>query len=216
LNDVVFLPPGKFFILPGTHLGTVAGNTLALYFLWFFPYVLWLSLIGIKLPRKNRKDEDGALIFPTYDTVFHSTVRKGLCETIGSVVWKRPVSVSRQEMENDDYEIRDVAVYMFFHALGIYLSVFLLAYPCYKSREFHATVLALLTILVVMRGSQHYTYYVVSMYGRLIRKDFVMELSTRGGQDYGSVGIESEPLVGGRRIPVRLRKKKHVTCFLTD
>lgn len=201
MDHIKFFPQGRFFILPCTYLGTVAGNTLALYVVWFVPYVIFMTLIGIKLPRKNRTDKNGVLVVPKYDTVFHSTVRKGVCAAIGTVFWKRPVAISEREMDDDDYELRDFVLYMMFHALGVYLSVFFLAYPCYRSQVFHATVLVLLTILAVARGAQRYTYYVVNMYGKLIRKEFVAELaSVRGAQDYGSVGkesisSESDPLV---------------------
>lgn len=176
MDQIIFLPEVKFFILPCTHLGTVAGNTLALYVAWWVPYIIFQTLIGIKLPRKNRKDKNGNAIVPKYDTVFQSTLRGGLCAVIGTVCWKRPLSVSQREMADDDYELRDLYVYMSGHAVGIYLSVFFLAYPCYRSQEVHATALVFLTILAVGRGARRYTYYVIDMYGKSIRKEFAAEL----------------------------------------
>ena len=171
-DDLQFFPDDTYFVIPGTGLGTIAGNTIALYFMWFIPYVSWMLLIGLDLPRKNRKNKDGSVVVPKYDTVFHATVRGGFCATMGSALWDRPRSVSQQQMENDDYEVRDFIVYMGLHAFFINLAVYTLAYPCYRSQNAHKILLILITVICVKRGAQRYTYYSTNMYGRMVRKDF--------------------------------------------
>jgi hypothetical protein len=177
-DNVKFLPDDRVFILPGTHLDTVAGCTLALYYMWFIPYLSWQILIGLNLPRKNRTDKDGGPIVPKYDTVFHSTVRNGMTVSVGKVLWGRPVSVSKKQAENDDYELRDFLVYMAMHATLIYASVYLLAYPCYRSKTVHASFIVLLTFICVRRGAERYTYYVTEMYAKAVRKDFAHLLTS--------------------------------------
>jgi hypothetical protein len=160
LDDIKFFPDDGIFFLPGRGLGTVAGNTLAVYMMWFVPYVSWMALIGMKLPKRG------------WDTVFHSLVRGGPAITIGKVCWGRPASVSKKQMESDDFELRDFFAYMLFHAFLVFAAVYLIAYPCYRYKPVHAVLLICMTILCVERGAQRYKYYVTDMYGRSIRKEF--------------------------------------------
>jgi hypothetical protein len=53
-KSVKFLPDDRFLIIPGKHIGSVADNTIALYMLWFVPYVSYMIVIGLDMPRKNR------------------------------------------------------------------------------------------------------------------------------------------------------------------
>jgi hypothetical protein len=177
-HRVKFLPDDGILVLPGSHLDTVAGCTLALYGMWFVPYLSWQILIGLNLPRKNRVDETGRPIAPKYDTVFHSTVRNGMIVTFGRLLWARPEKVSRTQEENDDYELRDFLAYMAVHATLVYVSVYLLAYPCYKSRTVHMSLIVLITFLCVRRGAERYTYYVTQMYERAVRQDFAHLLAS--------------------------------------
>jgi hypothetical protein len=172
VEDIQFFPDDTWFVLPFTGLGTIAGNTITFYFLWFIPYVIWMLLIGLDLPRKNRKNKDGTLIVPKYDTVFHSTVRGGLTAFAGKLIWGRPTSVSKVQMENDDYETRDFLAYISLHAIMACSSVYILAYPCFISQTWHTIMLILLTVICVARGAARYTYYVTAMYDHAIRKDF--------------------------------------------
>jgi len=172
MDNIKFFPEGKVFFLPGTGMGTVAGNTIAFYFVWFIPFVCWMLLIGMNLPKKNRRNKDGTLVIPMYDTVFHSTVRHGLSAVAGKALWGRPASVSKLQMENDDYETRDFLVYVGMHAVLACSSVYILAYPCYLSQTVHTVMLIVLTIICVARGAARYTYYVTEMYQHAIRKDF--------------------------------------------
>ena len=172
MEDIQFFPDQGILFIPFTGLGTVAGNTIAFYFLWFIPYVIWMHLIGLDLPRKNRKSKDGTIVAPMYDTVFHATVRNGLTAVAGKALWGRPASLSKVQMLNDDYETRDFLAYMAFHALLACSSVYILAYPCYKNQTVHSIMLIVLTVLCVARGAARYTYYVTQMYSSAVRKDF--------------------------------------------
>mmetsp|Transcript_5776 Transcript_5776/g.12174 ORF Transcript_5776/g.12174 Transcript_5776/m.12174 type:complete len:477 (-) Transcript_5776:963-2393(-) len=174
LSNIKFFPDSGPFFLPGTGLGTVAGNGMALYFGWFVPYTVWMLAVGLDLPRTTRRSRqrDGTPRPPRYDTVFHSTVRGGLCILIGKACWGRPKSISIQQMENNDFELRDFAVYMMAHATAAVSSIYILAYPCFTSKNAHLCIIAGLIILCVHRGSKRYTYYSTAMYGRLIRTNF--------------------------------------------
>jgi hypothetical protein len=174
LDDVKFFPDDGPFVLPFTGLGTIAGNTIALYFVWFILYVTWMVSIGMDLPRAVRHSlqKNGTPMPARYDTVFHCTVRGGLCITIGSVCWGRPKSKSLKQMETNDFELRDFAVYMAMHAFMACVSVYALAYPCFRSKDVHLGFLAFLTSITVWRGAKRYSFYSTAMYGRLIRKNF--------------------------------------------
>ena len=62
------------------------------------------------------------------------------------------------------------------HAILFFISLFVLAYPCYLSRYAHGTLLALCTVLCVWRGSKRYVYYTTKMYSNLIQKQFAEDL----------------------------------------
>lgn len=174
IENTEFFPQSGPIFLPGTGLGSVAGNGIALYFLWFVPYVMWMVSVGLDLPRasRRRKKRDGTSYPAMYDTVFHSTVRGGLAILIGKVCWGRPREVSIKQMENNDFELRDFLVYMLAHMLAAVSSIFVLAYPCFFSKQAHLCIIAGLIFLCTHRGSKRYTYYSTAMYGRMIRKNF--------------------------------------------
>lgn len=167
-DNIDFFPASGWFFFPGAGIGSVAGNSIALYFAWFVPYVIWMCFIGLHLPRAKRKD--GAQ--PKYDTVFHSTVRGGLCITIGSTLWNRPKAISLKQMEDNDFELRDFLAYMVVHAILAVFSIYTLAYPCFINKTVHVSFLYLLTCICVYRGAKRYTFYSTTMYGRIIRKEF--------------------------------------------
>jgi len=174
LDDVKFFPDSGPFFFPGMGLGTIAGNSIALYFMWFVPYFIWMVTIGMDLPRtkRHKKLQDGTPAPPRFDTVFHSTVRGGLCILIGSMFWGRPKWVSLEQMKANDFEMRDFFVYMVAHAIASVLSIYCLAWPCYNNETVHILVLGGLTCICVYRGAKRYTYYSTHMYGALIRKNF--------------------------------------------
>lgn len=146
--------------------GSIAGNATLVYVSWLIPYICWMLLQGLDLPRKTGKKS----VSPTYDTVFHSFWRQGLCETCGSLLWNRPVTVSKVQMEHDDYETRDFLLYMMGHAILVCTSILTLANICRFGPLFHGILLFCVVTICVYRGAQRYTYYVTIMYGKIVRK----------------------------------------------
>lgn len=165
-----FFPPGQgLFFLPGTGIGSIAGNSVLIYLLWFIPYTSWMLLVGMGLPRKNRTDGKK----PVYDTVFHSFWRVGACQTAGRLLWKRPVRKSQQQMEVDDYEARDFLAYIGIHAFLVLISIPTLAFACNYNKHLHVGLILGVLLICIHRGSQRYTYYTTKMYSRVIRKEFL-------------------------------------------
>jgi hypothetical protein len=154
---------------------SVLGSTLLLYFIWLIPYVVWMTTRGIDLPKRG------------YDTVFHSTLRKGLCTVIGSVIWGRPEEVSKKQIMNDDFEKRDLYIYFFGHfvlSVGAFLFI---AYPCFKSKIIYGVILTSMTVISVYKGALRYRYYSTDMYANIIRKYSAAgtkEKSIDGRQDH--------------------------------
>jgi hypothetical protein len=145
---------------------------LAVYFAWFTPYTIWMLLVGLKLPVVSKDKGEPP---PKYNTVFHATVKGGMCEMVGSAVWKRPKEISRDCSERNDYELRDFLLYMACHALGSCgLGILLLGdILCFSGgKTVHASLLWLTTIISAKRGADRYTYYVTRMYGQKLRKAF--------------------------------------------
>eukprot|EP00521_Asterionellopsis_glacialis_P000512 CAMPEP_0195256018 /NCGR_PEP_ID=MMETSP0706-20130129/5989_1 /TAXON_ID=33640 /ORGANISM="Asterionellopsis glacialis, Strain CCMP134" /LENGTH=210 /DNA_ID=CAMNT_0040308987 /DNA_START=257 /DNA_END=889 /DNA_ORIENTATION=+ len=173
MEDVKFFPDRAMSFLPFQDLDSIFGCTIALYFMWFIPYVAWMLLIGLDLPRKVRKTKgkDGEPLPTEFDTVFHSTVRNGLTITIGRL-WNRPKEVSKKQMANDDYEARDFLVYMAIHAVMGNIAVVVLGYLCFHYKWAHIALLLVLTTVCVFRGAKHYDYYVTEMYERAVKKAF--------------------------------------------
>jgi len=149
-----------------TFVQSVFGATTILYFIWFVLYTIWQLSVGLNLPKNQGK----------YDTVFHSTMRGGLCIQIGKIFWKRSVNLSQDQMKTNNFELRDFAVYMAFHAIGAIGSLLVLAYPCSLSKYAHGSFLFICLITCTWRGAQRYTYYSTEMYSNLIRKQFALEL----------------------------------------
>jgi len=158
--------------------GSIAGNSILVYIVWYIPYISWMVLIGMDLPRrstrKNNNNNNGEKV-PKFDTVFHSLWRSGPCETFGSIFWKRPVEISRRQMQMDDYETRDLLLYMAIHAVLVTISIFTLAYICSWNPVSHGILILLVTSICVYRGAQRYTYYTTAMYGKIVRKHLEAE-----------------------------------------
>ena len=179
-DDQVQFWPDRMLPFPG--MGTVYGNSVALYVTWWMLYVVWQITVGLDLPRKHRRSrgKDGNPLPAKYDTVFHSTVRGGLSAFIGKVCWKRSLEESQRQMREDDYEVRDMIVYMMGHGLGIIGIASTVVSPlCFQNQHVYAVVLALLTTLVVYRGALRYTYWVTSMSSHAIEKEFVDQLGEK-------------------------------------
>mmetsp|Transcript_14134 Transcript_14134/g.20183 ORF Transcript_14134/g.20183 Transcript_14134/m.20183 type:complete len:398 (-) Transcript_14134:193-1386(-) len=168
-KDLLFFPSDWTSLFKG---GNIFGNTLFVYIIWWISYSLWQLVSGLDLPR----NKTGPII---YDTVFHSTIRNGLCIAIGKVLWKRPTKVSLEQSKNNDFETRDFFVYMMMHAIAILSSILIVGYPCFHYKTIHASTLLLAVYLCIHRGSKRYTYYTTQMYGNTIRKMFQNNISLR-------------------------------------
>jgi len=168
IQDPNFFPKGIVF-LPGQGLGSIAGNVVLIYMLWWIPYVSWMLLMGMDLPRKNMPNGKP----PVYDTVFHSFWRVGACQSFGTMLWKRPIELSQTQMETDDYEKRDFMFYIGAHAIAALASIPTLAFCCNYSKQLHGFLLFVVLLICVHRGAQRYTYYSTKMYSRLIQKEFL-------------------------------------------
>ena len=173
LTEVNFFEPGRF-------LNTISGTGLSFYFAWLVPYSLWMLLLGIDLPRKDRVDKKGKQCTPRFDTVFHIAMRGGACLTIGKKLWGRSVSKSLEQMDTDHFERRDFLVYITFHTLSSTFSILGLGYACFISQSFHASMLVLVVFLSVFRGAKRYSYYTTDMYSRMLRKHFDLLHSIHG------------------------------------
>ena len=129
-----------------------------------------MLLIGIDLPRKL--NSDGTLANPKYDTVFHSTMRQGVCIAIGKTFRGRSKKESLKQMEDNDFDLMDFFIYMTFHMIAVVASFYLIGYPCFESQNFHLFMIVLVTALAVRRGAKRYTYYSTKMYSRTLRRQF--------------------------------------------
>ena len=152
--------------------GTVTRTALVVYFAWFIPYTLWMLAVGIRLPvvSKNKNHPP-----PKYDTVFHSTWKGGLCQLVGTTVWKRHKTVSQDQSQRNDYEIRDFLLYMTGHAVtscAIGIALIGDAFCFAGGKTVHASLIFLATLVCAERGANRYTYLVTTMYGQKLRKAF--------------------------------------------
>lgn len=157
-----------YFFPTAASTSSVFGNTLMLYFIWLIPFVTWMSSHGIDFPKHG------------YDTVFHSTLRKGLCTVIGSVIWKRPAEVSKNQIMTNEFEKRDLYIYIFGHFIVCIGAFFFIAYPCFKSKAIYGVILASMAVVSVYKGALRYRYYSTDMYANIIRKYSVARTKKRG------------------------------------
>ena len=178
-NDFKFLRYWPSHITNVAFTESVLGLSLLFYFMWAVPYMIWQLWIGLDLPRTNRRStyrvkgsDERIPKQPIYDTVFHFNMRDGQCMALGKYLWKRPVEETKRMIENNDYELRDFFVYMFYHFLGVFISVILLAYSCSLSKYVHLAWILLIFLIVIWRGANRYVYYSTEMYASLIRRQF--------------------------------------------
>jgi len=171
--EVEFFPSTE-----GSFIESVFGSTMIIYFVWLAPYTIWQLLVGLDLPKNGGK----------FDTVYHSTMREGLCVEIGKRFWKRSEELSKDQSRTNEFEIRDFVIYAMGHGIAVFTSLFLLAYPCSLSQYVHGAILVICTAICTWRGARRYTYYSTKMYSELIQKHFAAELR-RETTSYGSVDM---------------------------
>jgi len=157
-----------FFPAPGEvpFVQSIFGGSIILYLAWFVPYMIWLLSVGLALPQNGGK----------FDTVFHANMRNGLCVQFGTMFWKRPIELSIEQNRTNEFEMRDVGIYITGHVFGYVAALLLLAYPCSLSQYVHGSLLFICAVICTWRGAQRYTYYSTKMYSLLIRKQFAAEL----------------------------------------
>lgn len=151
-------------------MDSVVGNAVVLYLLWWIPYVCFMLLIGLDLPKKFKFD--GTPNNPKWDTVFHSTMRQGACILIGRTFRGRPKKESLKQMDENDFDLIDFFIYMAFHMIAALSAFYIIGYPCFHSQNFHLFMLIFVAWLAVTRGASRYTYYTTKMYSRALRKQF--------------------------------------------
>jgi len=157
--DINFYPSPRV-----SFIDSIFGCTTIVYLLWLALYLVWMILLGFKNVEK-------------FDTVFHSTMRDGLCVKIGSIVWKRPVQLSIEQTKTNEFETRDFMIYCAGHVILFFTSLVILAYSCTLSSYVHGSILGICTVICIWRGARRYTYYSTKMYSILIRKHFADELN---------------------------------------
>ncbi len=158
--------------------GTIFGNTIILYLLWLIPYVYWMVRVGMDLPNKTPPSGE-----KPYDTVFHSNMRKSLCVATGTYIWKRPMEESLRQVKTNQFERRDLYIYLSGHFILVFLALCFLAYPCYKAEHLHGVLLCALALVVVWRGAMRYSYYSTELYVNIVREMAATEASSNGTVD---------------------------------
>mmetsp|Transcript_23391 Transcript_23391/g.34923 ORF Transcript_23391/g.34923 Transcript_23391/m.34923 type:complete len:454 (+) Transcript_23391:87-1448(+) len=158
---------------------SIASCSTAFYFTWWVIYVCFmLGGGGIDLPKKFKPD--GSPANPRYDTVFHSTMRDGVCILIGKFFRGRSRAESLTLMETNMFDTIDFCLYMVFHMIASLSAIFVSGFLCFKSIIFFRLMLGASIVLAVVRGANRYTYYTTKMYSRVLRKEFAEQLAQSG------------------------------------
>mmetsp|Transcript_6265 Transcript_6265/g.9102 ORF Transcript_6265/g.9102 Transcript_6265/m.9102 type:complete len:434 (+) Transcript_6265:46-1347(+) len=147
-----FLSPFMF-----SNDGSLLSSALSTYMKWWVPYVIWQVTIGLDLPRKIRrtKGPDGKPLPPVYDTIFHFTMRgNNMCEKFGTFFWKRPVELSRAQIESNDYELRDFVMFTTLHVVQVNFTFFICTFPCSLHKYVHSLWLCALYLLIIWKGAR--------------------------------------------------------------
>lgn len=155
---------------------SIATYSTAFYFTWWVLYVCFmLGGGGIDLPKKFKPD--GTPANPKYDTVFHSSMRDGMCNFFGKIFRGRSRAESLALMETNMFDKVDFCLYMIAHMIASLSGIYVSGYLCYKSRFFFRLMLGASIVVAVVRGANRYTYYTTKMYSRVLRKEFAEQLS---------------------------------------
>ncbi len=171
-----FWPTDIYGIADGREgfLGSVFGNSMIFYFVWFIPYMIFQLCIGLDLPKQNRRSmtSEGIPKLPKYDTVYHFNMRNGQAKWLRKLFWGRPKEESMRMMETNEYEVRDFFAYMFVHVLGVFLSIALLAWSCSLSRYVHSALIFAVFLTLIIRAANRYVYYSTKMYTTIIQDQY--------------------------------------------
>ncbi|KAL7525269.1 hypothetical protein ACHAXR_002141, partial [Thalassiosira sp. AJA248-18] len=162
-------------------VNSVAGCATSLYLMWWIFYTSFMLLAGLNLPKKFKLN--GQEANPKWDTVFHSTMRQGVCISIGKTFRGRPRRDSLKQMEENDFDLIDFFIYMAFHLISSLTAVYTIGYGCFSYKYFHLSVLSVSAVLAVVRGAKRYTYYSTKMYSRTLRKRFAHIMDGDDGKE---------------------------------
>eukprot|EP00573_Skeletonema_grethae_P000556 CAMPEP_0201691448 /NCGR_PEP_ID=MMETSP0578-20130828/4603_1 /ASSEMBLY_ACC=CAM_ASM_000663 /TAXON_ID=267565 /ORGANISM="Skeletonema grethea, Strain CCMP 1804" /LENGTH=438 /DNA_ID=CAMNT_0048176651 /DNA_START=17 /DNA_END=1333 /DNA_ORIENTATION=+ len=159
---------------------SISTYSTAFYFTWWVIYVCFMLGGGIDLPKKFKPD--GSPANPKYDTVFHSTMRDGVCILLGKLFRGRSRAESLTLMETNMFDKIDFCLYMMFHMIASLTAIYVSGFLCFKSIIFFRLMLGASIVIAVVRGANRYTYYTTKMYSRVLRKEFAEQLA-RSGSD---------------------------------
>lgn len=143
------------------------------YFTWFVLYCIWQITIGIDMPRKHRQRSNAPAV---YDTSFHANMRDGMCMAYGTYIWKRPGAESQRMIDENDFELKDFAIYMILHFIGVLMSLICLAWPCMYSQTFHAVLLLVAMLIVIIKGAIFYNNIITEVYADIVRESVETEI----------------------------------------
>ena len=148
------------------------------YFTWITLYSLWQILIGIDLPRKHRRTKlKNGMPAPTvYDTSFHANMRESMCMVYGTYLWKRPAEESQRMIDENDFELKDFGIYMILHFVGVMATLICIAWPCYHSQTFHAVMMVVALLVVIIKGAIFYNNVMTVVYADIVQESVETEL----------------------------------------
>jgi len=162
-------------------MSSVAGCATFLYFIWWIGYTSFMLLVGINLPKKFTPS--GQKANPKWDTVFHSTMRQGVCIAMGKYLRGRKTEDSLKQMEENNFDLVDFFIYMAAHMIAALGAIYTIGYGCFLNKYFHLAMLGGSVVLAVLRGANRYTYYTTKMYSRTLRKQFAHIIDNDNGKE---------------------------------
>ncbi len=162
---------------------SIFGLMFIQYMTWFILYSTWQLLHGIKLGAGQK-----------FDTCFHANMRDGMCLVFGKYLWKRSDEESQRMVDNDDYELRDFAVYMLLHFTGVMGAIITLAWTCNVSKAFHLVMLMVGMIVIIIRGAIFYNNIVPELYYQVLEEMVENEVSNYiiSGKKKSTQGAEGD------------------------
>lgn len=99
-------------------------------------------------------------------------MRQGVCVAIGRTFRGRSKKDSLKQMADNNFDMIDFFLYMFFHMFAALGAFYIIGYPCFASQKVHLFMLVFVAWLAVTRGASRYTYYTTKMYSRALRKQY--------------------------------------------
>jgi len=179
---------------------SIFGLMFIQYMIWFVLYSTWQLLYGIDMTRKvsRKTGKPGG----KYDTCFHANMRDGMCMVFGTYLWKRPEEESQRMIDNNDYDIKDYAVYMLLHFIGVMAAIIVLAWSCNVSRIFHGFMVVAVMINIIIRGAFFYDNMVTEVHSTILQESVESEVLAlvihKDKKDVESEGDDDEEMAAVR------------------